>query len=93
MVELVLFIVLLFLPINITPPLAVWMYEKLLYVSSPFLSAFEAIHVVLLIMNTSQKVVNEMEENPFIVKVPSYINLSMKIIFLESYLTEWSLLF
>ncbi|XP_046840492.1 uncharacterized protein LOC124434647 [Xenia sp. Carnegie-2017] len=68
MVELVLFIVLLFLPINITPPLAVWMYEKLLYISSPFLSAFEAIHVVLLIMNTSQKVVNEMEENPFIVK-------------------------
>ena len=69
MAELVLFVVLLFLPINVTPPLAVWLYEKMLYLSSPFLSVFEAIHVVLVVMKASQMVVDEIEEQPNLVKV------------------------
>ena len=69
MAELVLFVVLLFLPISVTPPMAVWLYEKLLYLSSPFLSMFEAIHIVLFIMKASQMVVDQMEENPNVVKV------------------------
>ena len=69
MAELVLFVILLFLPINVTPPLAVWLYEKMLYLSSPFLSVFEAIHVVLVVMKASQMVVDEIEEQPNLVKV------------------------
>jgi ABC-type multidrug transport system permease subunit len=69
MAELVLFVVLLFLPINVTPPIAVWFYEKLLYLSSPLLSVFEAIHIVLVIMKASQMVVDQMEEQPNLVKV------------------------
>ena len=69
MVELVLFVILLFLPINVTPPLAVWLYEKMLYLSSPFLSVFEAIHVVLVVMKASQMVVDEIEEQPNLMKV------------------------
>ncbi|CAB4043333.1 predicted protein, partial [Paramuricea clavata] len=68
MAELVLFVVLLFLPINVTPPIAVWSYEKLLYLSSPLLSVFEAIHIVLVIMKASQMVVDQMEEQPNLVK-------------------------
>lgn len=69
MVELVLFVILLFLPINVTPPLAVWFYEKMLFLSSPFLSVFEAIHIVLVVMKASQMVVDEIEERPVLVKV------------------------
>ncbi|XP_028396389.1 uncharacterized protein LOC114520343 isoform X1 [Dendronephthya gigantea] len=68
MVELVLFISLLFLPINVTPPIAVWFYEKLLYLSSPILSVFEAINIVLIIMKGSQMVVDQIEEHPNVVK-------------------------
>ena len=69
MVELVLFVILVFLPINVTPPLAVWLYEKLLHLSSPFLSVFEAIHIVLVVMKTSQMVVDQIEEQPTLAKV------------------------
>lgn len=69
MIEVVLFGVLLFLPVNITPPVAVWLYEKMLYASSPLLSVFEAIHIVLLITQTSQTVVDRMDEQPNLVKV------------------------
>ena len=69
MVELVLFVLLLFLPINVTPAVAVWLYEKLLYLSSPLLSVFEAIHIVLVIMKASQMVVDQIEEQPNFAKV------------------------
>ena len=69
MAEVVLFVILLFLPVNITPPIAVWFYEKMLYTSGPILSVFEAIHVVLFIMQASQMVVDRMDEQPNLVKV------------------------
>ena len=71
MAEVVLFAVLLFLPINVTPALAVWFYEKLLYLSSPLLSVFEAIYIVLIIMTASQMVVDQMDEQPNLAKVKS----------------------
>ena len=69
MVEILLFVVLLFLPVNITPPLAVWLYEKMIYASSPILSMFEAVYIVLLIMQASQMVVDRIEEEPNLSKV------------------------
>jgi hypothetical protein len=69
MVELTFFVVLLLLPINVTPAIAVWFYEKLLFLSSPLLSVFEAVHIVLFIMKASQLVVDRIEEQPNLAKV------------------------
>lgn len=69
MVQLVLLLALLFLPINVTPFLAVWIYEKLLYLAEPVLSIIEALQVVLAINYVSQSLVDEMEDSPTFVKV------------------------
>ena len=69
MAELVLFVLLLFLPINVTPAIAVWLFEKLLYLSSPLLSMFEAVYIVVIIMKASQMVVDQIEERPNLAKV------------------------
>jgi hypothetical protein len=69
MVQLVLLVLLLFLPINVTPFLAVWLYEKFLLLAEPVFSIVEAVQVVLLVMQTSQSIVDEIEEKPGFVKV------------------------
>ncbi|KAK3752722.1 hypothetical protein QZH41_018685, partial [Actinostola sp. cb2023] len=68
MVQLVLLVALLFLPINVTPYLAVWFYEKLLLLAEPILSIIEALQVVMFITYVSQSLVDEIEENPMFVK-------------------------
>lgn len=69
MVQLVSFILLLFLPINVTPFIAVWFYEKLLLLAEPVFSVAEAILIVLLVMDASQSLVDQIEDNPGFVKV------------------------
>ncbi|XP_031573879.1 uncharacterized protein LOC116307720 [Actinia tenebrosa] len=68
MVQLVLFMLLLFLPINVTPFIAVWFYEKLLLLAEPVFSIVEAVLVVFLVMDGSQSLVDQIEDNPGFVK-------------------------
>ena len=69
MLHVALFAVLVFLPVNITPWVAVWAYEKLLLVCVPLLSLLEPVIAVLGIMFVSQSLVDEIEERPALVKV------------------------
>lgn len=58
-----------FLPFNIAPTIVVWCYLKLLQCSEFALLFVEAIQVVLVVMYISQSFVNEIEDQPVIVKV------------------------
>ena len=69
MLQLLSFAVLLSLPFNIAPTIVVWCYLKLLQCSEFALLFVEAIQVVLVVMYISQSFVNEIEDQPVIVKV------------------------
>lgn len=69
MLRLLSFAVLLFLPFNTAPTIVVWCYLKLLHCSEFALLFVEAIQVVLVVMYISQSFVNEIEDQPVIVKV------------------------
>lgn len=73
MIQIVLLIALLFLPINVTPFIAVWMYENVLFLAEPVLSIIEALQVVLFVNYISQLLVDDMEENSTFVKVSTFI--------------------
>ncbi|XP_027047533.1 uncharacterized protein LOC113675192 [Pocillopora damicornis] len=68
MLQLLSFAVLLFLPFNTAPTIVVWCYLKLLQCSEFALLFVEAIQVVLVVMYISQSFVNEIEDQPVIVK-------------------------
>ena len=69
MLRLLSFAVLLFLPFNTAPTIVVWCHLKLLQCSEFSLLFVEAIQVVLVVMYISQSFVNEIEDQPVIVKV------------------------
>ena len=69
MLQLALFALLFFLPVNVTPPLVIWIYEKLLSFSEPVVSVIEAVQIVLVVMFISQALVNQIEERPVLIKV------------------------
>ncbi|XP_022780852.1 uncharacterized protein LOC111322078 isoform X2 [Stylophora pistillata] len=68
MLQLLSFAVLLFLPYNTAPTILVWCYQKLLQCSEFAFLFVEAIQVVLAVMYISQSLVNEIEDQPVIVK-------------------------
>lgn len=69
MLQLLLFAALLLLPFNTTPSLLVWCYQKLLHFSESAFLIIEAVEVVLVVMYISQSFVNEIDEQPVVVKV------------------------
>lgn len=69
MLQLVLFAGLLLLPFNATPFLLVRCYQKLLLLSEPAFLIIEAVEIVLVAMYVSQSFVNEIDEQPVMVKV------------------------
>ena len=69
MLQLLLFVSLLLLPFNITPSFLVGGYQKLLHLSESAFLIIEAVEVVLVAMYISQSFVNEIDEQPVIVKV------------------------
>jgi len=78
MLQLVLFAGLLLLPFNATPFLLVWCYQKLLLLSEPEFLIIEAVEIVLVVMYISQSFVNEIDEQPVMVKVHHISVLSVK---------------
>ena len=78
MLQLVLFAGLLLLPFNVTPFLLVRCYQKLLLLSEPAFLIIEAVEIVLVAMYISQSFVNEIEEQPVMVKVHHISVLSVK---------------
>ncbi|KAL9982193.1 hypothetical protein ACROYT_G011004 [Oculina patagonica] len=68
MLQLLLFAALLLLPFNTTPSLLVWCYQKLLHVSESAFLIIEAVEVVLVVMFLSQSFVNQIDEQPVVVK-------------------------
>lgn len=68
MLQLLLFAALLFLPFSATPFILVWCYQKLLHLSEPLFLMIEAVEIVLVVMYMSQSFVNEIDEQPVIVK-------------------------
>jgi len=70
MIQILLLVVLLFVPVNVTPYIAVWVYEKILFLAEPVLSIIEALQVVLFINYISQSLVDEIEESATVIKVP-----------------------
>ena len=69
MLQLLLFAALLLLPFNTTPSFLVWCYQKLLHLSESAFLIVEAMEVVLVVMYISQSFVNEIDEQPVVVKV------------------------
>lgn len=69
MLQLLLFAALLLVPFNATPFFLVWCYQKLLHLSESTFLMIEAVEIVLVVMYVSQSFVNEIDEQPVIVKV------------------------
>ena len=69
MLQLLLFAALLLLPFKATPFFLVWCYQKLLHLSESASLIIEAVEIVLVVMYVSQSFVNEIDEQPVIVKV------------------------
>jgi len=68
MLQLLLFAALLLLPFSATPFFMVWCYQKLLHLSESAFLIIEAVEIVVVVMYISQSFVNEIDEQPVIVK-------------------------
>jgi len=83
MLQLLLFAALLLLPFSATPFFMVWCYQKLLHLSESAFLIIEAVEIVVVVMYISQSFVNEIDEQPVIVKVGNKLFLFSSMFCLE----------
>ncbi|XP_033123518.1 uncharacterized protein LOC117122139 [Anneissia japonica] len=63
-----LFFLLISLPINLVPFVVVWVYDKLIWLSEPALLTLEAVQIVRVTTNLSQRLVQGIQDQPFLMK-------------------------